>query len=59
MSDNGDHSFNAYHNQCNKQDTWIIFSQASGVQSAQNFIEITPAVVVGVSKRRDWRSFVN
>ena len=31
----------------------ILFSQASIVQSAQNLTEITLAVVVGVSKKKD------
>ena len=51
----GDCSFDAYYKQCNKQDTRILFSQVSTVQSAQNLIEITLAVVVGMSKRRDLR----
>ena len=33
--------------------------QASIVQCAQNLIEIAPTVVVGMSKRKDWRSFVS
>ena len=41
----GDRSLNAYYKQCNMQ--------APVVQSAQNVIEITLAVVVSVSKRRD------
>ena len=46
----GDRLFNAYYKECNMQGTWIIFRQAFVVQSAQNVMEITPAVV-GVSKR--------
>ena len=52
MSENGDRSY-IYYKQCNEQGTWIIFSQASIVQFAQNLIEITFAVVVGVSKKTD------
>ena len=53
MSDNGDRPFNAYYKQCNRQGTITLFSQVSVVQSAQNFIEITIALAVGVSKSRD------
>ena len=49
----GDRSFNAYFRQCNMQGTRILFSQAPVVQSAQNLIEIIPAVVVGLSIKRD------
>ena len=45
----GDCSFNAYFRQCNMQGTRILFSQASIVQAAQNLIEISPAVAVGLS----------
>ena len=53
-----DRSFNKYYKQCNMQGTRMLFSQAPVVQSAQNLIEITLAVVVGVSKRMDCRFIV-
>ena len=43
-------SFNAYYKQCNMQGTRILFSQVFVVHSANFFIEITLAVVVGVRK---------
>ena len=55
----GDSSFNAYFTQYNMQGTRILFSKVSAVQSAQNLIEITPAVVIDLIIRSDLRSFVN
>ena len=40
----GDHSFNAYFKQCNRQGNMILFSQVSVVQSVQNLIKISLAV---------------
>ena len=37
----------------NRQNTGILFRYVSLVHSAQNLIELTPVLVVGVSKRRD------
>ena len=48
-----DWSFNAYYKQCNKQGTRILLS-IHCLDCTK--LKITPAVVVGVSKRKDCRS---
>ena len=47
-----DRSFNTY-KEHNMQGTKTLFSQVSLVQSTQSLIELTPALVVGISKGRD------